>query len=115
LALAVSVFALGSFGAWKIYAGKTEEPIRFLPFFRDKFYFDEIYAVLIACTHDLLSRIAAWADKWILDSVVVRGLSGATWGSGFLLRFLQVGNLQAYSFLFGIGIVILVYLLVFGK
>ena len=115
LALAVSVFALGSIGAWKVYSGKTEEPIRFLPFFRDKFYFDEVYAVVIACTHDLLSRIVAWADKWILDSVVVRGLSGATWGSGFLLRFLQVGNLQAYSFLFGIGIVILVYLLVLGK
>jgi NADH-quinone oxidoreductase subunit L len=113
LALAVSVFLLGTLGAWKIYAGKTAEPIRFLSAFKNKFYFDELYAALIACTHDLLARGSAWADKWILDSVVVRGLSGATWGSGFMLRFLQVGNLQAYSFLFGVGIVILVYLLVF--
>ncbi len=43
----------------------------------------------------------------------MRGLSGAAWGCGFVLRFLQVGNLQAYAFLFGLGVVALVYFLVF--
>ena len=49
---------------------------------------------------------------WV-DGAVVRGLSGATWGSGFLLRLLQVGNLQAYGFLFGLGIVGLIYFTLF--
>ena len=39
--------------------------------------------------------------------------SGATWGFGSLLRLFQVGNLQAYAFLFGLGIVGLIYFTVF--
>ncbi len=44
---------------------------------------------------------------------LIRGASGATWGFGSLLRLLQVGNLQAYSFLFGLGIVGLIYFTLF--
>jgi NADH-quinone oxidoreductase subunit L len=32
-----------------------------------------------------------------------------TWGIGALLRLIQVGNLQAYAFLFGLGVVALIY------
>ena len=35
-------------------------------------------------------------------------------GAGFALRFLQVGNLQAYAFLFGAGVVLLLYFILFG-
>ena len=42
-----------------------------------------------------------------------RGASGGTWGIGALLRFVQVGNLQAYSFFFGLGVVALIYFAVF--
>ncbi len=55
-------------------------------------------------------RSRAWFDRWIIDGLGVRGLSGATWGTGFVLRFLQVGNLQAYAFFFGLGVLVLVYL-----
>ena len=41
------------------------------------------------------------------------GRAAATWGFGSLLRLLQVGNLQAYSFLFGLGIVGLIYFTIF--
>ena len=30
-----------------------------------------------------------------------------------MLRLLQVGNLQAYAFLFGLGIVVLIYFTIF--
>jgi NADH-quinone oxidoreductase subunit L len=40
-------------------------------------------------------------------------LSGLAWGAGFVLRFLQFGNLQGYAFLFGLGVVATIYLLVF--
>ena len=57
--------------------------------------------------------LAAFFDRWIVDAGGVRGASSATWGVGALLRLLQVGNLQAYSFLFGLGIVGLIYFTVF--
>jgi NADH-quinone oxidoreductase subunit L len=41
-------------------------------------------------------------------------LGGTTWGFGFALRFLQIGNLQAYAFLFGFGVVLLLYLILFA-
>ena len=49
-------------------------------------------------------------NEWLL---AIRGASTATWGMGSLLRLAQVGNLQAYAFFFGIGIVALIYLTVF--
>ncbi len=55
-------------------------------------------------------RFAAWVDRWIIDGLGVRGLSGGVWGGGFVLRFLQVGNLQAYAFFFGLGVLVLVYI-----
>jgi NADH-quinone oxidoreductase subunit L len=61
----------------------------------------------------LLARITAFIDRWIIDAGAVRGISGGTWGLGAVLRLLQVGNLQAYAFLFGLGIVFLIYLTIF--
>ena len=60
-----------------------------------------------------VASLSAFIDRWILDAGVIRGASGATWGFGSLLRLLQVGNLQAYSFLFGLGIVGLIYFTLF--
>jgi len=112
MTLATLAFLVGTAGGWLLYTGAARDPI-LIPVFRDKFYFDELYAALIAGTQDVLGSATSWFDKWILDGVIVRGLSGATWGLGFVLRFLQWGNLQAYAFLFGVGVVGLMYLLVF--
>ena len=114
LLLAICAFLAGTGGAFVLYNGKVSDPI-LIPAFRNKFYIDEFYAALIAGTQDLLARFSAWFDKWILDGVVVRGSSGAAWGLGFILRFFQFGNLQGYSFLFGAGVVALIYFLVFVK
>ena len=40
--------------------------------------------------------------------------SGAVWGLGFALRFFQFGNLQGYAFVFGAGVVALIYYMVFA-
>src|SRR5207302_5624279 len=95
-----------------LYRGRESEPVNLAPF-RNRFYFDEFYAFLIAATQGVLSKISAFLDRWILDAGLVRGSSTATWGVGSLLRLLQVGNLQAYSFLFGLGIVVLIYFTLF--
>jgi NADH-quinone oxidoreductase subunit L len=94
------------------YRNKESEPLN-LMMLRNRFYIDEFYAWLIKWTQGLLVRSAAFFDRWIIDGAAVRGSSGTTWGAGYLLRLLQVGNLQAYGFLFGLGIIGLVYFAVF--
>jgi NADH-quinone oxidoreductase subunit L len=110
--LAFCSFFLGVAVAGVIYAGKKRDPI-FIPLFANKFYFDEFYARLIRWTQDLLAEVSSWVDRWILDGIFVQGGSRATWVAGYILRFLQVGNLQAYSFLFGAGVVWVIYLILF--
>ena len=95
-----------------LYRKKNQEPLT-IALFRDRFYLDEIYSFLISATQGLLAALSAFVDRWILDGVIVRGLAGMTLGSGFILRLLQVGNIQAYSFLFGVGIIGLIYFTVF--
>jgi NADH-quinone oxidoreductase subunit L len=41
---------------------------------RNRFYFDEIYAKLIAITHETLAHIADWFDRWIVAGLGVKGL-----------------------------------------
>ncbi len=110
--LATIALLAGVGGAYFLYRKKEFDPLN-IALFRNRFYFDELYAALIAGTQELLSRVFAFFDRWIIDAGAVRGSSGATWGMGALLRLLQVGNLQAYAFLFGLGIVGLIYFTVF--
>ena len=109
---ATAAFLAGTAGAFVLYKGQSKDPI-LIPLFKNKFYFDELYTALIAGTQELLAVIARYIDQWFIDGVLVRGLSGLTWATGFALRFLQFGNLQGYAFLFGLGIVATIYLLVF--
>ncbi len=110
--LAIAAMVLGIGIAFVLYRNKAEDPIN-LGALRDKLYFDEFYEWLIRSTQGVLSTISAFLDRWIIDAGGVRGASSATWGVGALLRLFQVGNLQAYSFLFGLGIVGLIYFAVF--
>jgi NADH-quinone oxidoreductase subunit L len=96
-----------------LYRGKDADPI-LIPPFKNKFYFDEIYAALIAGTQEVLAKLSAFIDKWIIDGILVRVSSGAVWGLGFVLRFFQFGNLQGYALLFGAGVVALIYFMVFS-
>ena len=81
----------------------------------NKFYIDEFYAFLIAWTQDLLACYVSWFDRWVLDWGIVRWVFGraALMGVGMVLRFLQIGNLQAYAFIFGAGAVALIYFILF--
>jgi NADH-quinone oxidoreductase subunit L len=111
-ALAIIVLILGSGLAIALYRNRARDPLD-IELFRRKFYFDEFYGWLIDWTQELLARICAFFDRWIIDAGAVGGTSSGTWGIGALLRLVQVGNLQAYLFLFGLGIVALIYFAVF--
>jgi len=111
-ALAIVALILGSGLAIALYRSRASEPLD-IELLRHKLYFDEFYAWLIDWTQELLARISAFVDRWIIDAGVVGGSSRGTWGIGALLRLIQVGNLQAYVVLFGLGIVALIYFAVF--
>jgi NADH-quinone oxidoreductase subunit L len=110
--LAFVALIVGSGLAIALYRNRVSEPID-VEVLRDKFYFDEFYAWLINWTQELLARVSAFFDRWIIDTVAVDGSSRGTWGIGALLRLIQVGNLQAYAFLFGLGVVAVIYFAVF--
>jgi NADH-quinone oxidoreductase subunit L len=110
--LAILALILGVGLAIVLYRGRATEPVT-IGLLRRKFYFDEFYSWLIDWTQELLARVAAFIDRWIIDAGAVGGTSRGTWGIGAVLRLIQVGNLQAYAFLFGLGVVALIYFAVF--
>jgi NADH-quinone oxidoreductase subunit L len=110
--LAFVALIVGSGLAIAIYRNQAKDPID-IEVLRHKFYFDEFYAWLINWTQELLARVAAFIDRWIIDVGAVDGTSRGTLGVGSLLRLIQVGNLQAYVFLLGLGIVAVIYFTVF--
>src|SRR5437763_5586552 len=111
-ALALIALLLGVGIGVLLYRNRERDPLH-VDLIRRRFYFDEFYEWLINRTQELLARIAAFIDRWIIDAGAVRGASGGTFGIGALLRLFQVGNLQAYAFLFGLGIVALIYFTLF--
>ena len=111
-ALAIGTMIVGSGLAIAIYRNRTSDPID-VEVLRHKFYFDEFYAWLINWTQELLAHVSAFFDRWIIDTGVVDGSRRGTLGIGALLRLIQVGNLQAYVFLFGLGVVAVIYFAVF--
>jgi NADH-quinone oxidoreductase subunit L len=111
-ALAIGMLVLGSCLAIALYRNRKSEPLD-IELLRHKFYLDEFYRWLIDWIQETLARVCAFFDRWIIDAGVVGGSSSGTWGIGALLRLVQVGNLQAYLFLFGLGIVALIYFAVF--
>jgi NADH-quinone oxidoreductase subunit L len=111
-ALAIIALIAGTGLALALYRNQAADPID-VPMLRRKFYFDELYSWLIHWTQELLAAVAAFVDRWIIDAGAVGGSSRGTWGMGALLRLVQVGNLQAYAFLFGLGIVAIIYFAVF--
>jgi NADH-quinone oxidoreductase subunit L len=112
--IASGLGALGILFGLVLYWGKAKDPI-YIPLLANKFYFDEIYALIIWNTQDLLARVSGFVDRWIIDTAIVRCLASGTYGAGFILRFFQFGNLQVYALLFGGGVVALFYFILFFK
>ncbi|MEY2572295.1 MAG: NADH-quinone oxidoreductase subunit [Verrucomicrobiota bacterium] len=111
-ALALVAALSGAILAIFLYRNRQSDPVDLAPL-RHRLYFDELYSFLIRATQGLLAKLSAFIDRWILDGLAIRGVGTTTWGLGSLLRLFQVGNLQGYAFLFGLGIVGLIYFTVF--
>ena len=96
-----------------LYArGPLKDPVR-IPLFANRLYIDNFYNWLVANVQGGLAVLGAWFDRWVIDGLVVTGAARTVWATGYVLRLLQLGNLQAYAFFFGAGVLALLYYLIF--
>lgn len=103
---------IGTGGAFYLYWGKDKDPLN-IRLFANKFYFDEIYAVIIRVFQDRLAWIVTALERVFVDGLVVRLPAAIAARLGAATRLLQGGHLQGYTFLLGGGVIAVVYLVVF--
>jgi NADH-quinone oxidoreductase subunit L len=112
IAAAVAAFAVGVGAAWWVYVTKKGEPAReftesapgLYALVRDKWRVDEFYEETFVGAIDTLAVAATWVDKWIVDGIVARLSSFVVAVFGTMLRYLQVGRVQAYALSMVIGL-----------
>lgn len=112
-----SVIALivGVAAGFVLYAGKEKDPVS-IPLFRNRFYIDTIYDKgVVKYLQDGFAAIVHFFDEILINNLLVGGTArlAETLGNGF--RKIQSGNLQAYAFSFGLGVMLLIYFVVFNR
>ena len=117
--IGIGVALAGIFLAFSLYKNGDKDPLPaklgvLATWMRDKFYFDELYEATFIRFHDVLAAVADWIDRWILEGAIIGAIRGGTDLSGRALRLAQTGNLQTYTILFVLGVVLLLYF-VLGK
>jgi NADH-quinone oxidoreductase subunit L len=106
----LGAFVAGLALAFALYRNCTKDPLR-IPLLANRFYIDAIYDWAVANIQGGFARLCSFFDRWFINGILVQGSATALWFAGFCLRFLQVGNLQAYAFFFGAGVLGLIYVL----
>jgi NADH-quinone oxidoreductase subunit L len=109
---AIGAFVIGVGGAWWVYVSKKGEPARaftesapgFYALVRDKWRVDEFYEETFVGAIDTLAVAATWVDKWIVDGIVARLSAFLVAVFGTMLRYLQVGRVQAYALAMVVGL-----------
>jgi NADH-quinone oxidoreductase subunit L len=112
LAASIIALVLGVGAAVFLYRGKDSDPVR-IPLFAHKFYFDEIYAVIVRIGQDRLAWFVNGLERIFVDGIFARLPALIALRFGAATRLLQGGHLQGYTFLIGGGVLAVVYLLVF--
>jgi len=111
----IAAFVIGAVLAFVMYAGKEKDPLS-IPLFRNKFYFDEIYAWVVKIFQDALAAIVHFFDAFIINTIIVGGLSRSAAGIGnFFRRYAQSGSLSGYAFLMAVGALLVIYFAVFAS
>jgi NADH-quinone oxidoreductase subunit L len=116
--LGIGAMLLGIFGAYALYFKVDKDPLpeklgALSRAMRNRFYFDELYEATVIRAHNTLAAIAGGID-WVLENGVIGFIRGGTGFSAVVLRQLQSGNLQTYTFLFALGVALVLFL-VLGK
>ena len=109
----ITTLVLGLGAGFFLYHGKDKDPLS-IPAFRDRLYFDGIYDnILVRYFQDAFAAIIHFFDEFLINGILVGGATRAAEGFGNLFRRLHAGSLQAYSFAFGLGVILVIYFTVF--
>ena len=108
----IGALIVGVGAAFVLYRGRDKDPVS-IRVFANKFYFDEIYAVLVKVFQDTVAWIVTALDRLLVDGLVsgLPALLARRFGAA--VRVLQGGHLQAYAFLLGAGLLLVIYVMVF--
>ena len=115
LVTVVSLLALvfGVAAGFFLYRGKDQDPIH-IPLFRECFKIDWIYDnIIVRYLQDVLAAIVFFFDEFLINGLLVGGLSRGAESLGNVFRRVHSGNLQGYAFAFGLGVVFVIYFTVF--
>lgn len=99
-----------------LYKGKDQDPLAskaVFKVFKNKFYVDEFYAVLVKVLQDGLAWFVSGLERVFVDGLVARLPAFVAKRIGSASRMLTSGHLQGYTFLLGAGLLIVIYLVVF--
>jgi NADH-quinone oxidoreductase subunit L len=109
-----SILALivGAGTGFVLYRGKNQDPLN-IKLFANKFYIDEIYAVIVKVFQDAVAWIVAGLENLIVDGIMARLPAFLAARVGSAARVLQGGHLQGYTFLLGLGVLLVIYVVVF--
>jgi len=106
-------FVAGVLVSVLFYFNRKKDPIN-IPLFRNAFYIDQLYSMVVKIFQDILAAIIQFIDEFIIGSLIVEGSARSVHGiGGWFRKSFQSGNLQRYAFLFSLGIILTIYFTVF--
>jgi NADH-quinone oxidoreductase subunit L len=111
----VSAIALiiGAGAGFVLYNGKDKDPLS-IPLLKNRFYIDGIYDnFVVRYFQDAFAAIVHFFDEFLINGLLVGGLSRGAASFGNLFRRVQSGELQGYAFSFGLGVILVIYFTVF--
>jgi NADH-quinone oxidoreductase subunit L len=113
LGASIASLVLGLIAGFALYKGKEKDPVS-IPLFRNRFYVDSLYDnFIVRYFQDAFSAIIGFFDEFLINGLIVGGLSRAAESLGNLFRKVQSGSLQGYAFVFGLGVILVVYFTAF--
>ncbi len=111
--VSIAAVLVGVVSGFVLYAGKEKDPVS-IPLLQNRFYIDGFYDnFLVRYFQDAFAAIVAFFDEFVINGLIVGGLSRAAESSGNIFRKVQSGSLQGYAFAFGLGVILVVYFTVF--
>jgi NADH-quinone oxidoreductase subunit L len=113
--ISLGALILGAGSGFVLYAGKEKDPLS-IPLLQNRFYIDGFYDnFLVRYFQDAFAAIIAFFDEFIINGLIVGGLSRTAESTGNLFRKVQSGSLQGYAFAFGLGVILVIYFTVFPR
>jgi NADH-quinone oxidoreductase subunit L len=111
MGVSIAAVVIGAGLAFFLYSGKDKDPLN-IKLFANRFYIDEIYAVIVKVFQDRLAWIVSGLESIFADGLVARLPAAIACRVGKTARLIQSGHLQGYTFVLGAGLILAIYLVV---